>query len=76
TVLLPPSLLAAFGRRNSLDVVMALLREGRARRDVNKVTRWLHHTPLYCAALHGHADIALALLRAGADVDLPDTHGK
>ncbi|CAN0520126.1 unnamed protein product, partial [Ectocarpus sp. 8 AP-2014] len=73
TVLSPPSLLAVFGRHNSLDVVTTLLREGRARRDVNKVTRSLHHTPLHRAALHGHADIALALLRAGADVDVPDT---
>ncbi|CAN0242872.1 unnamed protein product [Ectocarpus fasciculatus] len=67
--------LHAAAEGGSLDVVMILLREGRARRDVNKVTRWLHHTPLYCAALHGHADVALALLRAGADVDLPDSHG-
>lgn len=59
----------------SLDVVMALLR-GRARRDVNKTTRGSRQTPLFCAVTHGHADVALALVRAGGDVDLADAHGE
>ncbi len=59
----------------SLDVVMALLRR-RARRDVNKSTRGSRETPLFCAVKHGHADIAQALVRADADVDLADAHGE
>lgn len=59
---------------HSLDVVMALLR-GRARRDVNKTIRGYRQTPLFCAVKHGHADVALALVRAGGDVDLADAQG-
>lgn len=60
---------------SSLGVVVTLLR-GRARRDVNKTTRGSRQTPLFCAVKHGHADVALALVRAGGDVDLADAHGE
>lgn len=58
----------------SLDVVTTLLK-GKARRDVNKTTRGLRQTPLYCAVKHGYGDIALSLVRAGADVDSADGDG-
>ena len=69
-------------RAHSLEVVLALLQgqgngngNGKAQRDVNKPTRGLRQTPLFVAAKRGHADVALALVRAGADVDLPDGNG-
>lgn len=52
-----------------------ILLKGRARRDVNNTTRVSSQTPLYCAVKHGHGEVALALLRAGADVNSVDARG-
>lgn len=50
----------------------ALLRAGGAH-DLNKATK--AGTPLVCAAKHGHHDAALALVWAGADLNLADSRG-
>lgn len=55
-------------------MVVALLK-GKARRDINRSTRSSRETPLYCAVKHGHADVALVLVRAGGDVDAVDANG-
>lgn len=58
----------------SLAVVASLL-ETRAITDVNKKTQVDGETPLSLAVKHGHKDVALALVRAGGDVNLTDTSG-
>ncbi|CAM9810883.1 unnamed protein product, partial [Sphacelaria rigidula] len=44
-------------------------------RDVNKLTRGSRQSPLYFAVKRGHGDVALALIRAGADVNYMNAAG-
>ncbi|CAM9485175.1 unnamed protein product [Laminaria digitata] len=66
--------LHAAARGGSLGVV-ALILETMAMRDVNKKTQATGETPLHLAVKFGHADVALALVRAGGDVNLADAKG-
>lgn len=59
----------------SLGVVAVLLKT-LAINDVNKKTQASGSTPLLLAVKHGHADVALALVRAGGDVNLTDNRGR
>lgn len=55
-------------------MVTLLLKAG-AVMDVNAQTD-SGRTPLYLAVKYGHADVALALIRAGGDVNLTDASGR
>ena len=54
--------------------VVSLLLKTRAILDVNK--KGFGRSPLHFAVKHGHADVVLALVRAGGDVHLNDDRGR
>ncbi|KAA0166676.1 hypothetical protein FNF28_03050 [Cafeteria roenbergensis] len=71
---LEPSLLArAVSLGGSSEAVAALAQDERV--DVNAVCPALKRTPLELACMNGAADLALLLLRAGAEPACPTLHG-
>lgn len=54
--------------------MVTLLLKTSAKGDVNK--KICGRSPLHIAAGQGHADVALALVRAGGDVNLTDSSGR
>ncbi|CAM9576818.1 unnamed protein product [Laminaria digitata] len=66
--------LHAAAQAGSLAVVSSMLKT-KASDDVNKKTQATGETPLHLAVKHGHTGVALALVRAGGDVNLNDASG-